>query len=533
MTRDTGSRSALLQVAALAVLAVIASQIVTFIVILTAPPPRPAGFSIGAAASALRGEPAETSDGRALTRKLTDRPLVEDTRNDPLARVIATSLARSMDVPVDQVRVAMARPTNPPGLLLNRSEATMREMRGIIRRPTDPTIRIVAPPPAVAPVEPATPTPGAGQASLPQPPASAPPPSRPAPTPDLAEALAGAIGRRDVQIFMAGQGDPRFTILTDRLTFQPFAASVRLQDGRWATVRPPQGLIEPWQARLLMSLAISLVLLAPIVWLLARRLTRPIRVFAAAAERLADDPDAEPLKPTGPREVRTAIGVFNDMQAALRGHIRRRTQTVAAIAHDLRTPLTRLRFRAEQAPEALRDRMVADVEEMDALIGQALAYVRGEAPPERHDPFDLAELAADVVAGFAETGAAVGFERQADLPARGDPVTLRRALSNLIDNAVRYGCAATVTARRAGPSIVIAVADDGPGLPPERLDSVFEPFERGEASRNRQTGGTGLGLTVARQAARAHGGDVVLSNRPEGGLEARLHLPIDTTDHSV
>lgn len=517
MTRDTGSRSALLQVAALAVLAVIASQIVTFIVILTAPPPRPVGFSIGAAASALRGERAETSDGRALTRKLTDRPLVEDTRNDPLARVIATSLARSMDVPVDQVRVAMARPTNPPGLLLNRSEATMREMRGIIRRPTDP----------------AMPTPGAGQASLPQPPASAPPPSRPAPTPELAEALAGAIGRRDVQIFMAGQGDPRFTILTDRLTFQPFAASVRLQDGRWATVRPPQGLIEPWQARLLISLAISLVLLAPIVWLLARRLTRPIRVFAAAAERLADDPDAEPLKPTGPREVRTAIGVFNDMQAALRGHIRRRTQTVAAIAHDLRTPLTRLRFRAEQAPETLRDRMVADVEEMDALIGQALAYVRGEAPPERHDPFDLAELAADVVAGFAETGAAVGFERQADLPARGDPVALRRALSNLIDNAVRYGRAATVTARRAGPSIVIAVADDGPGLPPERLDSVFEPFERGEASRSRQTGGTGLGLTVARQAARAHGGDVVLSNRPEGGLEARLHLPIDTTDHSV
>lgn len=519
MTRDTGSRSALLQVAALAVLAVIASQIVTFIVILTAPPPRPAGFSIGAAASALRGEPAETSDGRALTRKLTDRPLVEDTRNDPLARVIATSLARSMDISVDQVRVAMARPTNPPGLLLNRSEATMREMRGIIRRPTDPAL----------------PTPGAGQASLPlpQPPASAPPPSRPAPTPELGEALAGAIGRRDVQIFMAGQGDPRFTILTDRLTFQPFAASVRLQDGRWATVRPPQGLIEPWQARLLISLAISLVLLAPIVWLLARRLTRPIRVFAAAAERLADDPDAEPLKPTGPREVRTAIGVFNDMQAALRGHIRRRTQTVAAIAHDLRTPLTRLRFRAEQAPETLRDRMVVDVEEMDALIGQALAYVRGEAPPERHDPFDLAELAADVVAGFAETGAAVGFARQADLPARGDPVALRRALSNLIDNAVRYGRAATVTARRAGPSIVIAVADDGPGLPPERLDSVFEPFERGEASRNRQTGGTGLGLTVARQAARAHGGDVVLSNRPEGGLEARLHLPIDTTDHSV
>ena len=257
-----------------------------------------------------------------------------------------------------------------------------------------------------------------------------------------------------------------------------------------------------------------------------RRLTRPIRVFADAAERLGADPDAEPLIATGPTEVRTAIVAFNDMQASLRDHVRKQTQTVAAIAHDLRTPLTRLRFRAEQAPEGVRDRMAADIEEMDALIAQAMAYVRGEQPTERRERFDLTDLVRDCAGGFTETGADVVFAGGPGLPVLADPAALRRALANLIGNAVKYGGGARVHTFTEAGQAVVTVEDDGPGLAEEELEAVFEPFHRAERSRNRETGGAGLGLTVARQAARAHGGDVVLSNRRDGGLTARLTLPL-------
>ncbi|MBA3048568.1 ATP-binding protein, partial [Brevundimonas sp.] len=284
--------------------------------------------------------------------------------------------------------------------------------------------------------------------------------------------------------------------------------------------------LSPWQQRILLALAISMLLLAPLVWWMARRLTRPIRVFADAAARLGADPEAEPLTPSGPSEVRTAIHAFNDMQASLRDHMRRRTQTVAAIAHDLRTPLTRLRFRAEQAPGPVRDRMSADIEEMDALIAQAMAYVRGEATPDQRQAFDLDALAADCAGGFSETGGAVAFDGGGALPVRADPAALRRALGNLIANAVKYGGAARVKAFAGDGRAVVTVEDDGPGLPDEELEAVFEPFHRAERSRSRETGGAGLGLTVARQAARAHGGDVTLTNRSDGGLVARLELPL-------
>jgi signal transduction histidine kinase len=318
----------------------------------------------------------------------------------------------------------------------------------------------------------------------------------------------------------------RFTVIAERLTFAPFSASLRLDDGRWATVEPPRGLISPWQRQMLLALALSMLLLAPVVWWMARRLTRPIRVFAEAAERLGADPDAEPLAPSGPSEVRTAIHVFNDMQASLRNHIRQRTQTIAAIAHDLRTPLTRLRFRAEQAPDAVRDRMAADIEEMDALIAQAMAFVRGEATPERRESLDLDALAADCADGFAETGAAVSFEGGRALPVEGDAASLRRALTNLVSNAIKFGGAARVKAFARDGRAIVEVEDDGPGIDKDELEAVFEPFHRGERSRNRETGGAGLGLTVARQAARAHGGDVILPSRNGGGLTARLDLPI-------
>lgn len=511
MKRPT-SLPVLVQVAALAALAVVMSQAVAFGVVVLAPQPRPAGFSIAAAANALKGLPAETSDGRALRRRLSYQPLVpvNPRRDDPMAAAIEAGLAQRLGLPSDAVRVRIAR-----------EGPRIRGLSPLTDRPKPP-------PPNVVFVEQLR----TGETRR----TTAPAPVGSLPSEVRVQRERGEVRARlnlrqmhpgAVDSTFVIQRDTRgFSVLADRLTFAPFAASVRQGDGQWATVEPPRDLLSPWQQRILLALAISMLLLAPLVWLLARRLTRPIRVFAEAAERLGANPDAEPLTPSGPSEVRTAIHAFNDMQASLRDHMRRRTQTVAAIAHDLRTPLTRLRFRAEQVPDVVRDRMAGDIDEMDALIAQAMAYVRGETPSERRERFDLSALAADCAGGFSETGAAVTFSGKDALPVDGDPAALRRALSNLIANAVKFGGSARVLAAALDDRAVVTIEDAGPGLPEAELEAVFEPFHRAERSRNRETGGAGLGLTVARQAARAHGGDVVLFNRPQGGLAARLELPL-------
>lgn len=457
------------QVAALAVAAVLLSQAVAFAVVLLAPPPKPEGFTAQQAALALRGRAAETSDGRALRRRLDDTPPAAT--QGPVERLLTESLAQQLRVPTTDVRIALPRPAPP------RSGGV--SVRFAKARPE---------------------------------PAGAPPPPHAA--------------RVETRIFtLNGPNREPLSILTDRLTFGPFTAAVRLGDGRWAVVEPPRAWLSPWQKQMLIALALSLALLAPLVWWTSRRLARPIHAFASAARRLGADPDADPLPIEGPDEVRTAVAAFNDMQGALRDHMRQRSQTVAAIAHDLRTPLTRLRFRVEQAEDPLRDRMAADIEEMDALIAQAMAYVRGETPSHRHERLDLAALAAEITRGFTETGAVVTAALPCPLWVEADPAALRRALSNLIGNAVKYAGAAEVSGRIDGDAAVIQVADRGPGVADEALERLFEPFRRGEASRSRDTGGAGLGLTVARQAARASGGDVTLASRSGGGLIATLRLP--------
>ena len=527
--RRPSSFPVLVQVAALAVLAVVMSQAVAFGVVVLAPEPRPAGFSIEAAADALKGEPAETADGRALRRRIVDRaPDPEpDVPLDPMALAIRAGLAQRLGVEPEAVQVRVdhgPRHRRAPG---PEGRASTRERVDFVLVRPDAAPRTAA---RDAPRATSRPAPGV---VIPVPPASSGETVVMRHGSEVRAHLrmrhSGPVGSEG-GAFVIDRETHQFTVLADRLTFAPFSASVRQPDGRWATVEPPRSLLSPWQQRILMALGISMLLLAPLVWWMARRLTRPIRVFADAAARLGADPEAEPLTPSGPSEVRTAIHAFNDMQTSLRDHMRRRTQTVAAIAHDLRTPLTRLRFRAEQAPGAVRDRMAADIEEMDALIAQAMAYVRGEATPDRCERFDLAALAADCAGGFSETGGAVTFDRGSDLPVAADPAALRRALGNLIANAVKYGGAARVKAFAQDGRAVVTVEDDGPGLPDEELEAVFEPFHRAERSRSRETGGAGLGLTVARQAARAHGGDVTLTNRGEGGLIARLNLPLAPGD---
>ena len=494
-----GGLPVLLQVAALAVCAVLASQAVAVAVLILSPPPQPQGFGLDDAREALLGQPAVTSDGRPLERRISSRPPPVREAGDPLAGLIAAALAERLNVAPDRVRVSVEhRDPGGWGRHLRRNEP-----KPDFRDPPPNDIVVMRPEPQ-----------GPEDESV------------------LIEDERRPAAAQSVQQSLAKQrmrpGPRGLNPFSDRLSFAPFVASLQLPDGRWATVEPPHDLLSPWRVRLLMTLFITLLLLAPLVWWFARRLTRPIRAFADAAERLGADPEAEALEPSGPSEVRSAIATFNTMQTSLKDHMRQRAQTIAAIAHDLRTPLTRLRFRAEQAPDALRDRMAGDIEEMDALIGQAMAFVKGQAAPEWREAFDLATLAARCVDRFAETGADVGFAGGEPLPVVADPDALKRAIDNLIGNALRYAGSARVATAVEDGAAVICVHDDGPGLPLEDLERVFEPFFRGERSRNRDTGGVGLGLAVARQAARAGGGDVILTLPEGGGVVARLTLPLAT-----
>jgi signal transduction histidine kinase len=217
------------------------------------------------------------------------------------------------------------------------------------------------------------------------------------------------------------------------------------------------------------------------------------------------------------------------MQTRLRGLFAERTRIVAAVSHDLQTPITRLRLRAELMDDpALRDKMLADLAAMQALVEEGMAYAgSAAAPKEAVIPTDLDALAASVVADYADAGQAVSLIGCSGRAVRTRPNTLRRLLGNLIDNALKFGGNAAVVLDSADSVPLIAVRDRGPGIPEAELDKVFEPFYRLEASRNRETGGTGLGLAIARQLADALGAELSLRNLPEGGLEARVILGAD------
>jgi signal transduction histidine kinase len=199
---------------------------------------------------------------------------------------------------------------------------------------------------------------------------------------------------------------------------------------------------------------------------------------------------------------------------------------LAAIAHDLKTPLTRLRFRADAAPPELRDKLAADVAEMDAMIAAVLAYVRGAQDRAAWALIDLTALVQAAADDFADTGAKVTVGEMASARVRGDTLALRRLVANLLQNAVKFAGEAEVSVTTADGQARIEVADRGPGLDPAELEAAFEPFRRAEPSRSRDTGGVGLGLPIARAIAREHGGEVTLSNREGGGLAAEVGLPL-------
>ena len=311
------------------------------------------------------------------------------------------------------------------------------------------------------------------------------------------------------------------------LLFGRFRIGVRDGDGHWLTIQPKSNFgLDPWQQRLLLVFALAALSVAPLAWAFSRRLAAPISALAAGAERLGRDPRSPPLDITGSSEVAAAVTAFNEMQDRIRRYVDDRTGMMGAIAHDLRTPLTRLRFRIEAVPEPLRTKMEADIDHMEAMVSSTLSFVRDAALPRDRRKLEMASLVETVMDEAALTGADAAVRRAERVVVDGDPLALKRLVANLVDNALKYGERARARVFSEDGMAVILVEDDGPGMPESEIERVFEPFHRLESSRSRETGGIGLGLAVVRAVARSHGGDVVLRNRPRGGLSARVTLPL-------
>jgi signal transduction histidine kinase len=308
-----------------------------------------------------------------------------------------------------------------------------------------------------------------------------------------------------------------------------FVAAVRLGPGRWVTVRPaPEPFPNRWQRRIFLWFATAMLLITPFAWLFARRLTGPLAEFAAAAERLGRDPAAAPANLTGPAEVGRAARAFNHMQARLKRFVDDRTAMVGAIGHDLRTPLARMRFRLERAPEGLKRGMLNDIQQMEDMLNSVLTFIRDASEPAVRQRIDLRSIIECAVEDAELVGGDVVLAPGPPVSVEVDPLAIRRVAANLIDNAVKYGGRAEVSLQSDGADVTVAVTDDGPGLDPSEIERVFLPFYRSDAARTMNLGGIGLGLSVSRSIARAHGGDVRLFNR-DHGLGAQLTLPLATS----
>jgi signal transduction histidine kinase len=304
--------------------------------------------------------------------------------------------------------------------------------------------------------------------------------------------------------------------------------AVKLSHGQWllfATTLPQGAPSVSWQFIISMAL-MGVIVIAVSVWAV-RRLTAPLGMLSAAADRLGRDVTTEPLAETGTSEMQQAARAFNRMQERLRRLIESRTQMLAALSHDLRTPLTLLRLRTEEVADTdERDKMLATIAEMDEMIGTTLAFARDEVRAEPRRRVDVAALLESVVDDMADAGLPVTMAPAEPFTHECQPGALKRALANLLDNAVKYGKRARAAITSTEKAIEITIDDDGPGIPEAELPRVFQPFYRVEESRSRDTGGTGLGLAIAQSIVQGHGGELTLANRPDGGLRASVKLPM-------
>ena len=308
---------------------------------------------------------------------------------------------------------------------------------------------------------------------------------------------------------------------SERVSFEgwmrgrPFRRQPDMIIAGYAVRTPPPGF---W-----ISMASQLFVLTIAALFGARMLARPIQRLGRAAAELGTDLNRPPIAVTGTAEARQAARVFNQMQERIRRSVEERGRFLAAVSHDLRTPLTRMKLRVERLEDdAARDKLREDIAEMAAMLNATMSYLRDEAAAEGWQMMDMTALLESMVEDAVEAGEDVTVSGQAK-PLLTRPVALRRCLSNLLQNALRYGTSAQITIADTDALLVIDIRDAGPGIPPDQMEAVFEPFVRLENSRNRSTGGVGLGLAIAREAANQCGGTLTLENVP-GGLLARLAL---------
>ncbi|TNC63118.1 ATP-binding protein [Rubellimicrobium roseum] len=306
------------------------------------------------------------------------------------------------------------------------------------------------------------------------------------------------------------------------------ALSIRHADDEWVNflgaIDTPRSVGPELFLANVTSAVVGIALVA--FWLVSRVIS-PLGRLAQAAESLGRNISSEPLPVTGPREVAVAAAAFNSMQRRLLELIHGRTELLAGISHDLRTPLTQIRLRLELTPESPeRDKNLCTLDEMDAIIGTFLTYARATGETEEMTRIDLGALVASVCDDLADLGAAIDCQAEPSLIIRCKRVAIRRAVTNLVENAIKYGHEAQVVVSRLGDRAVIAVEDRGPGIPEDQMQAVVRPFHRAEVSRSPDLGGVGLGLSIAQAILEDHGGEVRLTNRPQGGLRAEILLPI-------
>ncbi|CAN5523057.1 ATP-binding protein [soil metagenome] len=484
------------QALGLVIVTLVAAQLIAIAVVFTLPPPPPEIYRLSEITRALKtGQTVQPRDGRPLVIRRHVGPirgLVDNRRRGEFKAAVAR------DIGIDPARIEMDVDTGPRFFVRTQKRTQRlpsRDGPGGFNGPGG--------------------TGGPGRAN-------GPGPGGPGGPPDgFGGPRGGAVDGR------GGAKPPRFDFPREEpFVVGDFKLAIQQDSGRWTVLAPkPDFRLDTWQERILLILGLSLVCVAPLAWLFARQLSGPITAFAGAAERLGRDPRAAPLELKGSAEVIAAANAFNMMQERLRRYVEDRTAMIGAVAHDLRTPLTRLRFRIEAVPDDVRAKLASDIDQMEAMIAATMAFVRDTTRPAERTKLELASLLESIIDEAAETGGQASVELGEKIIIDGDPIALRRLLSNLVENGLKYGGSVQGRVRAEGRLAVIEIDDKGPGIVPAELDRVFEPFYRGEPSRNRETGGIGLGLAVVRSVARAHGGDATLHNLPEGGLRARVELP--------
>jgi signal transduction histidine kinase len=496
------------QILALVAVSILAAQAAGLIVLLTLPP-RPQGAvamdqavsrikdamrHVGTAAGADAVREARTASDRRLDFTVATTPPLA--LQDPFSTRFAAQAAQALGLAADDVRVIAIEPGSGRG-------------RRFARRP-----------PPFDPGGPDSLGPGAGP--------DGPLPGGGAFQAGFGQSLNRAIGQQRPPGFVLRLGGRQDFRPREFQLFPRGRRGLAVKAGQhWLIVRsPPQSDDALWLRQVGLTFALTLAaLLLPALWL-AHRLAGRIRAFAEAADRFGRNADAPQLPEEGPYELRQAAGAFNRMQARIQRLVGDRTMMMAAVSHDLRTPLARVRFRIADLEPQVRDAIVEDIQQMDEMINQMLSFTRDALPGAERRRFDLSALVQSLVDDLADSGADVVFAGPDKLTADANLAAVRRILGNLLDNALKYAGHARVELKIDNDLALAIVEDRGPGVPPGMEEAIFEPFRRLEPSRNRRTGGVGLGLAIARNLARGHGGDIVLEPVEGGGARFVFSLPI-------